>query len=653
MEQKVKNLGTVELATELNDSDTVIVESNGKVRRTTVQTLTDRVSDSINSNIEDAQAAADAATAAAAAATNVANTLQADVSGILAAQGSYMYYAAARAYGAASPLFTKTFGTRESLLATLSHFRLATVKNGKVQHFCAPGRITLASNGDAMAIDGSDGDLMLVTDTRLYRQRMTGDLAGTKSNIIGLGLAPNLVGTFGSKEFAPFAVTPEYTVIGKIFDDAVSQAHCVYNPNLAGQYSTPAAIFKQTVKANGNGYPSNYFSSLSASEQARNKNADVNSNKPYIGGYYEFYELLWEAMYLELGTLDITDPLNFGYGVTNTGPNATNFADAAISGVSGVHIVAPSKDAYYAIYDSPVRITATGSDQQLINGLAGGYYVPLESFEHLRVLDNITKNGLLSYVGNSSAVFTNTGKSVTTDGSINLLTGAGMVAGQKYYQVRNVPNCQGLADGILTAVVNVYIKFDLADNLYLSDGTTSLAGGVAVMKLSVPVYRGWSFMKGMFQHYEGCHYRQTNTDGTRRMEFWSADSPLDLNVIRTTTGYADGNEVNGVLKGLKLRFTTDMSSGWVIQSDYSGSLFGHVAVGGGQHTYECAYVWKDTSYGYGNAALGKSCVNASVVGCPAAYASAGRSVLANAACSSAHAYYAGAFAVANLDVTLA
>lgn len=648
MEQKVKNLGTVELATELNDSDTVIVESNGKVRRTTMRTLTDRVSDSINSNIEDAQAAADAATAAAAAATNVAQTLQADVSGILAAQGSYMYYAAARAYGAASPLFTKTFGTRESLLATLSHFRLATVKNGKVQHFCAPGRITLASNGDAMAIDGSEGDLMLVTDTRLYRQRMTGDLAGTKSNIIGLGLAPNLVGTFGSKEFAPFAVTPEYTVTGKIFDDAVSQAHCVYNPNLAGQYSAPAAIFKEAVKTSGNGYPSNGASSLSSSEKARNKNSDVNT---YIGGYYEFYELLWEAMYLELGTLDICAPENFGFGVTNTTPNASNFADSAISGISGVHIISSAKDAYYAIYNSPVRITATGSDQQLINGLAGGTYAPLESFEHLRVLDNIVKNGYLSYVGNSNAVFSDYGATVTTDGSINLLTGSGMVAGKKYYQVRNVPNCQGLDNGVLTAVVNVYVKLTLADNLYLSDGVTSLAGGTAVIKLSVPTYRGWSFLKGMFVQYEGCYYRLTNTDGTLRAEFWSSDSPSDLSAIRSTTGYCDGNEFGGVLKGLKLRFTSMPSNNWVAQSDYSASLFGHISYGAGQRTYECAYIWNTASYGYGdgNIPQGKSCVNASAVGCVAVATSAGRSVYASA-CSYADSSCAGAFAVPQLQL---
>ncbi len=650
MEQKVKNLGTVELATALNDSDTVIVESNGKVRRTTMQTLTDRVSGSINKNIEGAQSAADAATAAAAAATNVAQTLQADVSGILAAQGSYMYYAAARAYGAASPLFTKTFGTRESLLATLSHFRLATVKNGKVQHFCAPGRITLASNGDAMAIDGSEGDLMLVTDTRLYRQRMTGDLAGTKSNVIGLGLAPNLVGTFGSKEFAPFAVTPEYTVVGKIFDDSVSQAHCVYNPNLAGQYSMPSAIFKEAVKKSGNGYPSNNASSLSSSEQARNKNSDVNT---YIGGYYEFYELLWEAMYLELGTLDICAPENFGFGVTNTEPNASNFADSAISGISGVHIISSAKDAYYAIYDSPVRITATGSNQQLINGFAGGTYVPLESFEHLRVLDNIVKNGYLSYVGNSNAVFSDYGTTVITDGSINLLTGSGMVAGKKYYQVRNVPNCQGLNNGVLTAVVNVYVKLTLADNLYLSDGVTSLAGGTAVVKLSVPVYRGWSFLKGMFVQYEGCYYRLTNTDGTRRAEFWSSDSPSDLSVIRSTTGYYDGNEFGGVLKGLKLRFTSTTSNNWVAQSDYSASLFGHISYGAGQRTYECAYIWNTNSYGYGdgNIPQGKSCVNASAVGCYAATASAGRSVDAIFACSYANAAYAGAFAVPQLQLS--
>ena len=652
MEQKVKNLGTVELATELNDSDTVIVESNGKVRRTTVQTLTDRVSDSINSNIEDAQAAADAATAAAAAATNVANTLQADVSGILAAQGSYMYYAAARANGASSPAFTKTYGTREGLLATLSHFRLATVKNGKVQHYCAPGRITLATNGDTVAIDGSEGDLLLVTDTNVHFVRDTVDISGVESNIISFGLVPHMVGTAKSKEFVPFAYTPEYTVNGKIFDDAVSQAHCVYNPNLAGQYGGNNGIFKQAVKTSGGGYPSYGISSLNSSEQARNKNANVNSNEPYIGGYYEFDEMMWAAAYAESGSVDFTDFARFGCGVTSVEPSASTFADAAMSGVSGVHVMAGGKDYYYSLMAQNVRKSASGSNQSWLGGIDMGYYVPLESFEHLRILDNISKNGLVSYVGNSNAVFTDYGAAVVTDGSINLSTGAGMTAGKKYCQVRNVPNCQGMAEGVMTAVVNIYIKIDMADGTYLSDGTTALAGGTCVMKFSVPVYRGYSFLKGMFKQLEGHYYRHTNTDGTRRMELWTADSPKDLNVIRNNTGFTNGAEINGILKGLTKKLIRTPSNGWGVKTSYKVSMYAHTSLGSGQHSYECAYIWNDASWGFsdGFPKQDESVVNSSVVGCSAADAAAGRSLIASDACSDGNPSYAGAFAVSILQL---
>lgn len=651
-----KNLGTVDTVDKMQTGDMVFIERGSKPRRVKPDVLLGGVSDSLKETVANAQSAATAATAAATAANKAASDLQTDVSGLLAAQGSYSYISGLRGYGAASAAFSKTYGTREGLLATLSHFKLGTVKNAKIQHLCAPGRITLASNGDTLAIDGSDGDLLICYDTHIHSVRNTGTISSTKYNIISLGLVPHLVGSFASKDFGPFAVTPEYTVNGKIFDDARDQAHSVYNTNLAGTYSADNGCFKQHIKTSGGGYFNQNISSLRSSEQARNKNTDPTKKGAYMGAYYEFMELLWEAMYLELGTYDITDPAKFGYGMTNTGADATNFADTAISGISGIHVIEKGgTEHYYSLWDSSVRNGASGSNVQWLLGLSGNPRVPLEALEQLRVLDNITKNNLLSYIGDSTAVFSDYGATVQTGSTVNLKTGGGMTSGKKYYQVRNVPNCQGLADGVMTAVVNCYVKVDMSDGWYLSDGKTSLNGGTVIFKFSIPVYRGWAPFKGLFTQYEGMHYRHTNTDGTERMEFWSADSYKDVPTITTTTGYCDGNEINGVLKGLKKRFVTDLSSGWVTKAELNYSLFAYSALGAGQHSYECAFIYKDHSWGYGDGtvAQGKSCTNASAVGCAVDIADAGRSLFGFNACSHDADNYAGAFAVAELDVSQA
>lgn len=656
MESKIKDLGTATLITDPQDTDAVVAERDGHIQRINMKTLATKVSGSVATDISAAQTAAKSANDAATAATAATKTLQDSVSGLLAAQGDYAYYAALRQYGAASPTFSKTYGTKAGLLATLSHFKMGTFKNGELQHELAPGRVDLATNGDTVAIDGSDGDLLLFVDTTIYRDRFTGSISGTKYNGIGLGLVPHLVGDNAAKEFKPFAITPDYTVNCKLSGDTRSQAHCIYNESIAGAYAAPTALFKQTFKANGNGYPSQSISSLDSSEQARNKNANVNSNSPYMGGYYEFFEILWEAMYAELGTLDIADPKNFGYGCTATAADASNFADTAISGISGVKIIQSNGTATYkSINDASMQIGATGTAVPNYDGLCGStHYVFLTCLEAQRILSNITKAGLTNNVGNASAVFTNMGASVVTDGSINISTGAGMTSGVKYIQVRNVPNCQGLADGVLTAVVNIYVKLDIADGVYLAGGKTALTGGKVIFKLSVPVYRGYSFFKGMFQQTEGAYYRQNYLTGTDAVnDFYSADSYKDVPVINNSIVWNGSNssqaELKGMLRGLKYRFTTDRSSGWIMNAEYNGSLFGYSSTNAGQHSYECACVWKDASWGFGGSngqiSKGQSVVNASVLGCVAYSASAGRFVSARDAASSRADCFAGAFAV--------
>lgn len=562
--------------------------------------------------------------------------------------GSNVFYAAGRVAGAASAAFTKEYGNKGRLQEILSHLKTGLIKNGAQAHEFAPGRCDLDTEGNAVAIDGSDGDVCNFTDVNIYSGRNRGAIGDSTYNFIGLGLAPFQVEGMLSMGYQPFYMSADYTVNCKLEGDVRSQAHCIYNENVAGQYDNPIAFFKQKVKPNGNGYPSQFISSLNASQQARNKNADPNTNTPNQGLFFGWDEIWWQAMYLECGTLDVCDPTVFGYGCTNTAATADTFADTAISGVSGVKLITSGGAATYGgLMSQNLRIGASGSNNYNVGGICGtSWYGFLQNLIHLRIFNNITKYGLTGYVGNSNAVFTDLGSKVVTDGSINLSTGAGMTAGKYYIQVRNGKNCQGIADGVMTGVINIYVMVETNDDVYLSDGKTSMKGGKAIFKFSVNVYRGRAFLKGMFTQLEGLYYRHTNTDGTRRMECWSVDRPENVPVIGNSTGYCDGAEINGMLKGLTLRFMKGTNGGWVSDTDYSVSLFAHYATSGGQHSMECACLWNDTSWGYGNGypSQGKSCTNASVSGCGAVHVSAGRSLYAIVSATIGDAFYAGAFA---------
>jgi hypothetical protein len=61
----------------------------------------------------------------------------------------------------------------------LSHLKMGYYNNsGKLVNWCAPGRITLAEDGTtALKVDGSNGDLMIGTDSTMYMDRYTADIS--------------------------------------------------------------------------------------------------------------------------------------------------------------------------------------------------------------------------------------------------------------------------------------------------------------------------------------------------------------------------------------------------------------------------------------------------------------------------------------------
>ena len=378
-----------------------------------------------------------------------------------------------------------------------------------------------------------------------------------------------------------------------------------------------------------------------------------------MGCYYEFYELMLAIMYAECGTLNTNDLYSMGIGCTmQEVANDSTWNDERIAANSGIkYFAADCSVTFGGIMQQHLKQGVNGSTQYSTAAFVGNsYYGFTKNGEVLSLLDGITKAGLQASVGSAANIFyydDNKNVVCSSDGSINLTTGEGMVANKRYYIVRNVPNCEGIAEGVMTAVANCYVKMNVSDNIFVN--STDLTGGYAILKFSHSIYRGLSIpMDGMLQQLSGAHYVSGQTASGFYENFYCADKWQDVAPLTNDTGYGDiGTEFN-ILKGLSKKTSVSGNTGWVSKADYSQSLFCFKAFGAGTHSYEVAYTWNDHfmwGYSDGKPALGKEGVKALVVGCNANDGTASaRTADCNNAVSDSDDDCSGAFAVLELKL---
>ena len=600
----------------------------------------------------------------------------------------YSIYGFARINGETSPNGAIFFGKDSNLEEITSHVHMGlTTRDGKLYKRCADCRLDVAADGTILKIDGTDGDVMLVTDSKLYFLKATvaapadlnlGD--GVELNIIAFGISPFTIYGVNAKAFDPFALNPQYTVNCKIegVDDVVC-AHSIYNTAYAGSYSRPNNWFNETFKPNGNGYFSQGINSMQSIWYAQGKNADQKTNRPYMGGYYEFFEIFIALMFCELKSVYHQSLTSFGTGCTSSNPatDAASFGDKTMRGNSGMMYVQANGTKTY--------------DMLYTMALCGDTYGFTEMLEPDRILNDIAKAGLISKIwdgvtadsANCSVVFEydEVGNMKVSDfTNEELATGANMVPNHKYYQVRSVPNTKGMADGAMTAVINIYVK------MTFKDGTTvnkvNYTGGYAVYKLSHPVYRGMCLQDGMFSQMQGCHYVNyciegtTGENGVKEEDkyvtyFKCAENVDDIPAQQAASieYFGDVNKDLEMERGLTKvvqthgELTLDQKSDyslWAKKADYNASLLCYTQGGAGISTGECAFLWNSSSWGNGDTGhitsgnlptAGRKCVNAVVVGCDSFDDdSSARSVYGNYAVSYGLDRYAGRFALPHLQL---
>lgn len=563
------------------------------------------------------------------------------------------YVGMVRMNGDASPDAEMTFGDKQLMHEVGAEWKLATVKNGVVTHVCAPGRLTLDENGEEVKIDGTDGDVMLI-NRNANVINATKVVDGREMNCLAIGKTAAKWYGVESKKMPAFGMTPCETVNAKIEGDIRSQAHCVYNTAVNGMYRTPdTSVLKASYINRGAGHASN-ISAVQSIQNAQSKNTDPLTARPYMGWHHGTYEALLTTMFAEIGSVDHTDVKMFGTGICSISFNADLYNDDAISGVSGWKIIAATGKVYYSTYfGASAYVVSKGKNIQLANGLSTAIYNPVQLFEGQRILDAIAKAGLVDKIGNKANIFyyDENGNAVcVSDGSVNLDTGEGMEMLKFYFVVRDVPRCEGMKDGVMTAVVNRYVKTEIADGCKSTDKKVSFDGAIAILKVSIPVYRGFTLpYVGQFRQMSYAYYTIHNIDGATHVDYRCTESMEDVQPLTVSNQNAYQcayGSTPPMLVGLNKKKdygVTDMREINIKSSDYNMSQFCYKTVGSSLHTHECAYLWL---YPSNNGGVNTSQVHGSVVGCSAnsSYVSA-RTASCYYLAGVGFNVYAGAFAV--------
>lgn len=563
------------------------------------------------------------------------------------------YVGMVRMNGDASPDAEMTFGDKQLMHEVGAEWKLATVKNGVVTHVCAPGRLTLDENGEEMKIDGTDGDVMLI-NRNANVINATKVIDGREMNCLAIGKTAAKWYGVESKKMPAFGMTPCETVNAKIEGDARLQAHCIYNTTVSGGGVTSnKTVLKASYIEKGMGH-SSISSALQSIKSAQSKNADPLTARPYMGWHHSTYEALLTTMFAEIGTVDHSDENLFGSGLCSTSFNASLYNDDAISAVSGWKTIAATGETYYGTYSNEqVYVTSKDKNFRLAEGLTTTIYNPVQILEGQRILDAIAKAGLIDKIGNKANIFyyDESGNAVcTSDGSVNIDTGEGMEVLKFYFVVRDVPRCEGMKDGVMTAVVNRYVKTELADGCQSVDKKVSLDGAITILKASIPIYRGFTLpYVGQIRQISYAYYTIHNIDGVTHVDFRCTEGMEDvqpLTVFNKDACQCAYGPTPPMLVGLNKKKdygVTNMTEAYVKASNYSMSLFCYKTVGASLHTHECAYLWLSIR---GDGEVNTSQVHGSIVGCIANNSKvSARTAMCNNAADNSSVYYTGAFAV--------
>jgi hypothetical protein len=340
--------------------------------------------------------------------------------------------------------------------------------------------------GNARAIDGSEGDVMICNIEPYYRIIGKHTIDGTEYDVFLMSRTPFTWQGIEAEEVGKFGWAPDYCVSHQDSDN-VTRMHSVYNPDWNGSYSAPDSIVGKfiytqdaetgvigetydadaTVLGGAGGLHSTDIDLPTGEQRAMNNNPDTTKCVPFMNATAAGCENMQALLLAEGGTFDAHNATLMGSGFSSNDP-ATAAADWEESGSgakNGVRLV--DKDGvlkYYSLGTDAKAWTGKSAAFQLALML-NSWRNPFHVMEAHRAVCYAIKNDVhelewFVFEGNK-------------------------------YKWRSVQGFNGPAQGEMTCVVWKMISSKCGANVVdPTDKTTSIEGNRIDFLISVALFHG-------------------------------------------------------------------------------------------------------------------------------------------------------------------
>ena len=341
-------------------------------------------------------------------------------------------------------------------------------------------------DGNLHAIDGSEGDVMIVNINKYYRIMGKYTIQWQTYDVFLVSPVQFTWQGIEAEEVIREGQSPDYTVSHQDSDN-VTRMHSVYNPNWDGSYQAPDSIVGKfvysqdsetgviteeydadaTVLGGAGGLHTTNLDLPTGEQQAMNQNTDTTKTIPFMNKTAAAAENLQVLLLAEGGTFDAHNASLMGSGFSsNDGATAASDWQESSSGAkNGVHLVDKNNaDKYYTLSANAKSWTGKSSNFYLAQ-MINTYRNPFHVMEAQRALCYAVQNGVhelewFVFEGNK-------------------------------YKWRSVPGFAGPAQGEMTAVVWKMLSSKCASNvLDPTDKETSIEGHRIDFLISVALFHG-------------------------------------------------------------------------------------------------------------------------------------------------------------------
>ena len=341
--------------------------------------------------------------------------------------------------------------------------------------------------GNARAIDGSEGDVMICNIEPYFRIMGKHTIEGTEYDVFLMSRTPFTWQGIDAEEVMKGGHAPDFCVSHTDTDNVV-RMHSVYNPSWDGSYTAPVGVVgkyvqsvdaetgdivetydeNETLLGGAGGLHTTDLDLPTGEQRAMNNNPDTTKCVPWMNETAASVEDMFALMLAEGGTFDAHNATLMGSGFSSNDP-ATAAADWEESG-SGAKNGLRVQDKngtwkYYGLAGNVRFLTGAASGTVYAGTVVNSYRNPFHIMEAHRAVSYAIQNGVHEL---EWFVF---------DGN--------------KYKYRSVNGFNGPAKGEMTCVVwKLFASKAGSAAVDPTDGTTSIAGNRVEILVSVALFHG-------------------------------------------------------------------------------------------------------------------------------------------------------------------